>query len=150
MQQDPSTYFCCPITCDSFSDPVIAADGNTYERAAIQDWFNRCHDKSPMTNVAIDASVLIQNRNLKSLQDLFEKEVKPYYQDLEQNVKELKVKLAKKDEELASITNYLMKLVECFDIRNNKISNCPFCKVRNNSNLSRIIPDSSDSESDSI
>lgn len=27
---------CCPITHDVFSDPVVAADGTTYERSAIE------------------------------------------------------------------------------------------------------------------
>ena len=28
----------CPITCELFIDPVIAADGTTYERSAIEEW----------------------------------------------------------------------------------------------------------------
>ena len=38
----------CPITLDIFCDPVLAKDGYTYERKAIQDWI-RNHGTSPMT-----------------------------------------------------------------------------------------------------
>jgi hypothetical protein len=33
-------------------DPVVAADGHTYERAAIEVWL-ASHDNSPMTNVRL-------------------------------------------------------------------------------------------------
>ncbi|KAK9830329.1 hypothetical protein WJX72_011044 [[Myrmecia] bisecta] len=40
---------CCPITQVLFRDSVIAADGQTYERAAIVEWLDR-HNTSPMLN----------------------------------------------------------------------------------------------------
>jgi len=40
---------CCPITQALFVDPVCAADGHTYERAAITTWL-ASHDTSPATN----------------------------------------------------------------------------------------------------
>eukprot|EP00035_Acanthoeca_spectabilis_P028152 m.469391 g.469391 ORF g.469391 m.469391 type:complete len:698 (-) comp28501_c0_seq1:273-2366(-) len=49
--------FLCPILNDLMEDPVVAADGHMYERAAIEAWFQRS-DRSPMTNLAI-APVLI-------------------------------------------------------------------------------------------
>ena len=30
---------CCPISMEIMRDPVIAADGHTYERAEIEAWF---------------------------------------------------------------------------------------------------------------
>ena len=30
---------CCPISMEIMRDPVIAADGHTYERAEIESWF---------------------------------------------------------------------------------------------------------------
>ena len=39
----------CPITGAPFQDPVVAADGFTYEREAISMWF-RDHRTSPRTN----------------------------------------------------------------------------------------------------
>jgi hypothetical protein len=29
----------CPLTLDIMTDPVVASDGNTYERSALEDWF---------------------------------------------------------------------------------------------------------------
>lgn len=43
----------CPITQELPVDPVIAQDGQSYERTAIEDWLERAKDgeaKSPMTN----------------------------------------------------------------------------------------------------
>lgn len=45
-------------------DPVVAMDGNTYERSAITEWFRR-NNTSPMTNQAI-ADTVIPNRVLRS------------------------------------------------------------------------------------
>lgn len=51
-------------------DPVLAADGHTYERANIQEWFQRCHagqagedtsPRSPITNQPLENSALIAN-----------------------------------------------------------------------------------------
>ena len=40
--------FMCPITADVMTDPVITADGMTYDRRAIEMWL-REHDTSPLT-----------------------------------------------------------------------------------------------------
>jgi len=34
----PRFQMLCPISCELMRDPVIAADGHTYERAAITRW----------------------------------------------------------------------------------------------------------------
>ena len=47
-------------------DPVIAQDGFTYERSAIEMWFKNGNDTSPMTNDLLPSLVLIPNNNLKS------------------------------------------------------------------------------------
>ena len=36
---DPPKDLLCPLTLDLFEDPVVAVDGHTYERAAIEKWF---------------------------------------------------------------------------------------------------------------
>ena len=54
----------CPITRVPFVDPVIADDGRTYERSAIEHWFSMGHHTSPLTAVAISTR-LIPNRSLK-------------------------------------------------------------------------------------
>ncbi|CAF2778172.1 unnamed protein product [Rotaria sp. Silwood2] len=46
----------CPITHKFFVDPVIASDGETYERSAIVDWIKTYHS-SPKTGKPMDATV---------------------------------------------------------------------------------------------
>jgi hypothetical protein len=36
----PNEYY-CPITLELMRDPVVAKDGHTYERTAIEDWFRQ-------------------------------------------------------------------------------------------------------------
>mmetsp|Transcript_37104 Transcript_37104/g.67200 ORF Transcript_37104/g.67200 Transcript_37104/m.67200 type:complete len:475 (+) Transcript_37104:117-1541(+) len=57
--------FACPITRELMKDPVIAQDGHTYDRSAIEMWL-RNHTTSPKTGQEM-ASVLIPNHNLKRL-----------------------------------------------------------------------------------
>ncbi|XP_039167670.1 U-box domain-containing protein 33 isoform X2 [Eucalyptus grandis] len=57
----PPSYFLCPITQELMEDPVMAADGHTYEAEAIREWLNR-HDTSPMTNLQLQNLDLIPNR----------------------------------------------------------------------------------------
>jgi len=40
----------CPITQEVMTDPVRAADGQVYERAELQQWFDAGRDTSPLTN----------------------------------------------------------------------------------------------------
>lgn len=50
-------------------DPVVAADGHTYEREAIQQWIDRRGGQqwpSPMTNQMMEVTALIPNYNLRS------------------------------------------------------------------------------------
>ena len=46
--EDWDLILTCSITCERFVDPVLAPDGHTYERAAIEQWL-RGSDMSPMT-----------------------------------------------------------------------------------------------------
>lgn len=59
----PANYL-CPITVQIMFDPFIAEDGCTYEREAIEKWFNNGHNTSPMGH-GIIGSVLIPNRDKK-------------------------------------------------------------------------------------
>ncbi|CAF1570835.1 unnamed protein product [Didymodactylos carnosus] len=67
--------FTCPLTKELFIDPVVCADGFTYERAAIQQWLNGGQTRSPMTNMELSNTNLVPNLVLKSaLDELREKE----------------------------------------------------------------------------
>ena len=67
----------CPITLDLMVDPVVAADGTTYERAAIEGWINkaRCGSEkavlSPTTGVELPHYMLIPNRSVQRLIDAY-------------------------------------------------------------------------------
>ena len=54
----------CPINCAPFVDPVIAEDGNTYERSAIEQWFSTGQRTSPLTRQRI-STTLIPNRAVR-------------------------------------------------------------------------------------
>ncbi|XP_066521073.1 WD repeat, SAM and U-box domain-containing protein 1 [Hoplias malabaricus] len=57
--------FLCPITHEIMKDPVIAADGYSYEREAIESWINTKSRSSPMTNLPLQTTLLTPNRTLK-------------------------------------------------------------------------------------
>jgi hypothetical protein len=65
---EPPHDLTCPITCALLVDPVITvADGETYERAAIEAWFGEGHDTSPITGERLDSSALVPNNAMKRL-----------------------------------------------------------------------------------
>ena len=51
---------------DVMEDPVLAADGYTYERSAIERWFRAGHRSSPMTNAVLTSTTLHSNHALRS------------------------------------------------------------------------------------
>jgi hypothetical protein len=59
--------FLCPITREVMEDPVIASDGHTYEREAIEMWFrNNRNPRSPKTNQILSSTQLFPNYALKN------------------------------------------------------------------------------------
>ncbi|KAK1798080.1 hypothetical protein P4O66_000580 [Electrophorus voltai] len=60
----PDEYL-CPITHEVMKDPVIAADGYSYEREAIESWIGTRSRSSPMTNLPLQTTLLTPNRTLK-------------------------------------------------------------------------------------
>ncbi|XP_069791551.1 WD repeat, SAM and U-box domain-containing protein 1 isoform X4 [Narcine bancroftii] len=57
--------FLCPITREIMTDPVIASDGYSYEREAIENWINTKKRTSPMTNMPLETTLITRNRTLK-------------------------------------------------------------------------------------
>ena len=57
------------------SDPVVALDGHTYERRAIEQWFSQGRLTSPVTNLRLPATTLVPNHALKSAADAMEDSV---------------------------------------------------------------------------
>eukprot|EP00760_Papus_ankaliazontas_P016367 PhM_4_TR16791/c0_g2_i1/m.50574 len=56
----------CPITGELFVDPVVTADGHTYERAAILHWFGQGKRTSPVTNATLDSLSVVPNHTVRS------------------------------------------------------------------------------------
>lgn len=62
----PEEYI-CPISLQIMSDPVVAADGITYDRNNIEKWFEDGNNKSPTTGAPLTSLILIPNINLKKI-----------------------------------------------------------------------------------
>ena len=58
--------FRCPITLLVMRDPVIAADGHSYEREALEAWL-RTHRTSPLTGARLEHMHVTPNHRLRSL-----------------------------------------------------------------------------------
>ncbi|RHX99082.1 hypothetical protein DYB25_004152 [Aphanomyces astaci] len=56
--------FVCPITCDVMDDPVVACDGYSYDRSAIESWLEN-HSTSPVTNNQLATKDLLPNHSLR-------------------------------------------------------------------------------------
>ena len=56
QQPNPPNELVCPITQEIMFDPVVASDGRTYERNAIQRWLST-KNTSPMTKEPIDKTL---------------------------------------------------------------------------------------------
>ena len=57
--------FTCSISQEVMEDPVVAADGFSYERSSIVGWLAG-HSTSPLTNEELAHKMLTPNRNLRS------------------------------------------------------------------------------------
>jgi len=57
----------CPLTHELFNDPVIAADGFSYEKVAIESWIRENGNTSPMTSKEMQHSFLVPNHVVKSM-----------------------------------------------------------------------------------
>ncbi|KAJ8600774.1 hypothetical protein CTAYLR_006119 [Chrysophaeum taylorii] len=66
--QELRDEFTCPITRQLMRVPVIAADGHTYDRSAIERWLLH-HEISPKTGQRLEHKALLPNHNLKRLID---------------------------------------------------------------------------------
>ena len=57
----------CPITQELMQDPVICADGHTYEREAIERWLQSGNKRSPLTNEVLKNRELVPNHAMRGL-----------------------------------------------------------------------------------
>ncbi|KAK1290528.1 U-box domain-containing protein 3 [Acorus calamus] len=61
------SYFCCPLSLELMSDPVILASGQTYERAFIQKWLDHGMNFCPKTHQILSHTNLIPNYTVKAM-----------------------------------------------------------------------------------
>ncbi|KAI4324839.1 hypothetical protein MLD38_030291 [Melastoma candidum] len=59
--------FCCPLSLELMTDPVIVASGQTYERAFIRDWLDMGLTVCPKTRKPLAHANLIPNYTVKAL-----------------------------------------------------------------------------------
>lgn len=55
----------CPLTLDTMRDPVVAADGNTYERDAIAAVLAGAKPRSPLTREPLHVGLLVPNNDMR-------------------------------------------------------------------------------------
>ena len=61
----PPHSFVCPISMETFRDPVVTADGETYERACIQRHLDGGRMTSPLTNARLKSRALVPNTAMR-------------------------------------------------------------------------------------
>ncbi|XP_074587261.1 U-box domain-containing protein 4-like isoform X1 [Curcuma longa] len=61
------TDFCCPLSLELMSDPVIVASGQTYERNFIRKWLDDGFNVCPRTHQTLGHTNLIPNYTVKAL-----------------------------------------------------------------------------------
>jgi serine/threonine protein kinase len=71
----PDDALLCPITLELFRDPVMARDGHTYERKAIEEWIQK-NGTSPITSQQISTEHLVPNYTVKKMVDQFETSIR--------------------------------------------------------------------------
>jgi hypothetical protein len=62
----PSEYL-CPISEELMRDPVVCADGFTFDRPSIELWFSEGHHSNPVTGARLPHSNLVPNLVLRKL-----------------------------------------------------------------------------------
>ena len=58
-------FWTCPLTCAIFRDPVVALDGLTYERYAIEEWLSE-RLASPLTGQPLSSAAVVPNIVLRN------------------------------------------------------------------------------------
>lgn len=73
MDSAPPDYL-CPVTLELMEDPVVAADGFTYDRSSIQRWLDLQKRTSPKTGLPLSSGILIPNSNIKLLIESYKRQ----------------------------------------------------------------------------
>ncbi|KAL0863225.1 hypothetical protein Bca101_042343 [Brassica carinata] len=65
-QSQLPSEFCCPLSLELMTDPVIVTSGQTYERAFIENWFDMGLMVCPKTRQALSHTTLTPNFTVKA------------------------------------------------------------------------------------
>ncbi len=71
--RDHLAFFCCPFTYALMCNPMMCANGHSYEEANIQRWLSS-NDKSPLTNLRLEHKTLTPNHNLQNAIEIWVEE----------------------------------------------------------------------------
>ena len=66
LDEEPPARFICSLSQDVMDDPVVTADGFSYERGMIEEWLHD-HNTSPRTNMPLAHKQLTPNNDLKAM-----------------------------------------------------------------------------------
>eukprot|EP00418_Pyrodinium_bahamense_P041323 CAMPEP_0179200476 /NCGR_PEP_ID=MMETSP0796-20121207/99771_1 /TAXON_ID=73915 /ORGANISM="Pyrodinium bahamense, Strain pbaha01" /LENGTH=358 /DNA_ID=CAMNT_0020905031 /DNA_START=65 /DNA_END=1141 /DNA_ORIENTATION=+ len=75
---EPERLYVCPITHELFREPVVALDGHTYERRAIEKYFRTSAGsglRSPMTNAPLASAETVPNQFCRMVVQRYKEEV---------------------------------------------------------------------------
>ena len=119
MQIPTPEHFICSISGEIFKDPVIASDGQTYERESIEKWIATKEGQavtSPLTGAILNNHTLTPNHTVKSMISSWQQKNKNG-KHLEKALKDLAGELitASSSEELIIVIKKISNLVESSD-----------------------------------
>ncbi|CAG9316653.1 unnamed protein product [Blepharisma stoltei] len=137
-QYMPNEYL-CPITQELMDDPVIAADGHTYERAAIAAWME-ISNANPLTGEELSSRNLTPNYNIKALISDYKEQIRNQplnrrpengnNQLLERLMSSLYEHIASRKDYISSIRKSIDALISLkYDLEQNLLN----CKISNTS-----------------
>jgi hypothetical protein len=101
LEGKPLPAFFCSITREIMRDPVATADGQTFERAAIERWLER-NDTSPATGLKLPSKTLVPNIALRQAVEEWEQAEVREYEKVKNVLKEWKAKESSNEHSIAS------------------------------------------------
>lgn len=76
LTEEISSDFICPITQEILINPVIAEDGNCYEKYAIEYWFTHGNIRTPLGSQPVSSKVIPNNSLKKMIKNFIENHLK--------------------------------------------------------------------------
>ena len=64
MPDEPPDVVICPISQDVLAEPILAADGQVYERSMLDAWFAAGKRTSPLTNKEMSTATRLDRTTL--------------------------------------------------------------------------------------